>query len=77
MQALIQSTTLRKAYSSLRGSHDMSCDQRWERVREDVSEDEFEVDISGSPEPSLVAAVKVNWQNNRDTIYTITDCCSC
>ena len=47
----------------------MSCDQRWERVREDVSEDEFEVDISGSPEPSLIAAVKVNWQNNLHPNY--------
>ena len=38
----------------------MSCDRRWERVRGDVSQEEFEVDLSGVPELSLLAAVKVS-----------------
>ena len=59
-QALIQGTTLWEVYTSTGGSHDVSCDQRWTRVREDVSSDEFEVSISGSPEPSLIAVVKVH-----------------
>ena len=57
VQALIQSTTLWEVYS--RGSHDVSHDLRWGKVREVVMEDEFDVDLSGSPDHSLCAAVKV------------------
>jgi hypothetical protein len=59
--ALIQSSTIRDVYwkSSLIGSC-TSHDQRWERVvKEDVMEDEFEVDSSGRPEHSLLAVIKL------------------
>ena len=57
MQALIQGTTLLEVSRVI--SCDQSCDQRWERVREDVACDEFKVSISGVPESRLIAAVKV------------------
>lgn len=61
MQALLQSSTLREVYErTVERSHDMSHAQRWERLnREDMMEDEFEVDSSGQPEQSLLAVVKV------------------
>lgn len=63
LQALIQSSTVREVYGrTCQGrSHDISYAQRWESLRrEDLMEDEFEVDSSGRPEQSLLAVVKVS-----------------
>lgn len=62
VQALLQSSTLREVYerTCLERSHDISHAQRWDRLnREDLMEEEFEVDSSGQPEQSLLAVVKV------------------
>ena len=41
-------------------TNDVLCRKRWQMVREDVEDDEFEVDLSGQPHPALLAAVKVS-----------------